>query len=151
LVSVIYSDICSWLCGYFATCIVLILGSRLSSAFRSLCREFEAQILENTKKSKGAYLFLYGNNPSTNDLEYFETELQKLKGSFGDFQTIAGTYALAFVTEGSIGIVYFLFDVFQPESANINGRAVSLLGILEIFLTIFSFAHIGTYIELEVS
>lgn len=148
------TDISGWLSGYFVTCIVLIIGSRLSTAHRGLCRDFEVQFLENIKKSKdqsskGGAITV--GSKLQHDLDYFETEFQKLKQSFGDFQPIAGTYALAFVTEGIMTIVYFLFDIYQPDSVNINGRASDVLAIVEAFFTIFSFAHIGTFIETEVS
>jgi hypothetical protein len=149
MISVLYADVSAWFCGLFASSIVLILGSRLSTDYRNLCRDFEVQILKNTKKSKGPYL-LYPDDFIKN-LEYFEAEFQKLNQSFGNFQTIAGAYALAFVFEGSFGIVYFLFDIFQPDALNINGKAGGALGIIQLLLTIVSFAHIGTYIESEVS
>ncbi len=149
----IYYDFCGWFVGYFATCIVLIVGSRLSTKYRSLCRDFEVQLLENTNKSKASYL--YGRVPTVfkiqHELQYFEAEFQKFKRCFQDFDLVAGNYALAIIIESSIGILYFLFDIYQPDFSTINGKAADVLAILEIFLTVFLFAHIGTFIESEVS
>jgi hypothetical protein len=150
LLSVLYGDLCVWFSGYFASCIVLIVGSRLSSAYRNLCRDFEVQILEKNKKSKDPYV-QDGDALTIIDLEHFEVEFLNMKQNFQDFQTIAGTYALAFVAEGSMDIVYFLFDIYQPDAVNINGRAGGVLGVLQIFFTILSFAHIGTSMESVVS
>jgi hypothetical protein len=56
LLSNLYCDVCGCFSGYFATCIVLILGTRLSTAYKSLWRDFESQLLQDTKIKNGQYL-----------------------------------------------------------------------------------------------